>query len=484
MQHLVMGALGLGAVPHHVLLSVVQDAFNVINVDRVTFQNDMQFHWSICFTCSGAKETEAQFTAGLTTKLQRGTSVRISMAVDMALFTNDTTRETFVSRTFDLVNKYQFTGIDVLPNDKLPPLDTGDTDFSHPRTAVVLNFIAAFREIKAHFGPNFTLTFTTPPSTFQSLSSPSVYQSSGALLPVLHALRDDIVVICQGLSTDEGNTVVDSNGVSVSSFTADYWVALARPLLQGFNVAGNPFPAFAPEQVCLGWRTPGLSAKGPTATEREAFDSHLQIFQDGITCIMQDTACNTISPSGEPFPNLLGVAVFFINDDAFLGGSFARVFPPLLDNAQASTSPPDTSINQTGSPSTSTTLSPSSVVMGNSHGLQGAVIAAIIIPVVALVILAVLLIIVLRRRRPSPDTEAPRSDIVATSSVAHGSESNQYMLSAPQPYSAPVTIAPRAVSKGAVPRTFGAHDEQSHPTESEEHSSDFEPAPPLYYAGR
>jgi chitinase len=64
----------------------------------------------------------------------------------------------FVNSVTQIVTDYGFEGIDLGFETPSLVLDPGDADFRHPKTASVVNLVAALRELREHFGSQFMLT--------------------------------------------------------------------------------------------------------------------------------------------------------------------------------------------------------------------------------------------------------------------------------------------------------------------------------------
>jgi len=145
-------------------------------------------------------------------------------------------------------------------------------------------------------------------------------------LPVIHGLRDKLTFIhVQHYNT---GTVAALDGQVYASGTADFQVAMAEMLLQGFPVGGNPnlfFPALREDQVAIGLpATPPAAGSGYTPPAEIAKAINYLVFgrSYGGRYILR-------KPSG--YPNFRGVMTWSINWDRFANFGFSRGIRPVLN---------------------------------------------------------------------------------------------------------------------------------------------------------
>jgi chitinase len=238
----------------------------------------------------------------------------------------ETDRQNFTNSIINLVTQYGFNGIDIDFEGSSVSLNGGDTDFRNPTTPKIRNLISATRAIADHFGPDFILSMA--PETFFVQVGFQVYgNSAGAYLPVIHGLRDKLTFIhVQHYNT---GTMVALDGQVYASGNADFQVAMAEMLLQGFPVGGNPnmfFPALREDQVAI-----GLPAAPPAAGS--GYTPPAEITK-AINYLVFGTSYGgryTLrKPSG--YPNFRGVMTWSINWDRFASFGFSRGIRPVLDD--------------------------------------------------------------------------------------------------------------------------------------------------------
>jgi len=94
-----------------------------------------------------------------------------------------------VNSVTQIVTEYGFDGIDLDFESPSLDLDPGDTNFRHPKTASVVNLIAALHALGEHFGPDFMLSLV-PEGTQIAGGYPSYGGQFGSYLPLLWGVRD------------------------------------------------------------------------------------------------------------------------------------------------------------------------------------------------------------------------------------------------------------------------------------------------------
>lgn len=160
-------------------------------------------------------------------------------------------QDNFSDSVTKTVQQYGFDGIDINLEGKVV-LDRGDTDFKNPTSASIKYLTAGIREIRSNFGPDFILSLA--PETVNVQGGFRSYEGfSGSYLPVIHELRDILTYLQVQHYNSDALAARDYN--TYSSGTADFHVAMAEMLLQGFPVQGDSrqvFPPLRPEQIVIG----------------------------------------------------------------------------------------------------------------------------------------------------------------------------------------------------------------------------------------
>jgi chitinase len=185
---------------------------------------------------------------------RRGKKVLISLGGGGEYFTlaQAASIPNFVTSVTQIVTEYGFDGIDLDFESPSLVLDAGDTDFRHPKTASVVNLIAALRELREHFGAQFMLTLV--PEGTQIPGGYSGYGGQfGSYLPLLWGVRD----IVSFVDVQDYNTppFEGLDGEIYQLGSVNYDAAMTELLLQGFPVDGNAdsFPPVPADKVAVGF---------------------------------------------------------------------------------------------------------------------------------------------------------------------------------------------------------------------------------------
>ncbi|WP_224360623.1 chitinase [Hyalangium versicolor] len=250
----------------------------------------------------------------------RGKKVLISIggANGHVQLRNDTERQQFVSSMKQIINDYGFDGMDIDFEGSSISLNSGDSDFKNPTTPLVKNLISATREIRNAYGANFILSMA-PEVFYVQVGYQAYGPSAGAYLPVIYGVRDILTYIHpQHYNT---GSVLGLDNVAYNAGTADFQVAMAEMLLQGFPVAGNPnnvFPALRPDQVAIGLPST-TQAAGSGFTSVADTQRALGYLTKGTSYGGRYQLRN---PAG--YPAFRGLMTWSINWDKFGGFSFSR----------------------------------------------------------------------------------------------------------------------------------------------------------------
>jgi chitinase len=227
-------------------------------------------------------------------------------------------RQNFINSVTSIINQYGFNGIDVDFEGGSVTLNAGDTDFSNPTTPKIINLISALRTLAGNFGPGFILSMA-PETFFVQVGFASYGGSAGAYLPVIHGVRDKLTFIhVQHYNT---GSVLGLDGVAYNSANADFHVAMADMLLQGFPVGGNQsriFAALRPDQVAIGLPA-ATQAAGSGYTPPAEVQRALNYLIRGIPFGGRYTLRN---PAG--YPDFRGLMTWSINWDRFNNFEFSR----------------------------------------------------------------------------------------------------------------------------------------------------------------
>jgi chitinase len=185
----------------------------------------------------------------------QGKKVLISLGGGGEYFTlaQEASIPNFVNSVEQIVKEYGFDGIDLDFESPSLVLDPGDSDFRHPKTASVVNLIAALHQLREKLGPGFMLTLV--PEGTQIPGGYAGYGGQfGTYLPLLWGVRDILTFVdVQDYNTPPFQGL---DGEIYQMGSVNYDAAMTELLLHGFPVsgrAGDFFPAVPANQVAVGF---------------------------------------------------------------------------------------------------------------------------------------------------------------------------------------------------------------------------------------
>lgn len=225
---------------------------------------------------------------------------------------------TFVNSVTQIVTEYGFDGIDLDFESPSLALDPGDTDFRHPKTASVVNLIAALRKLRQHFGPGFMLSLV-PEGTQIPAGYVTYGGQFGTYLPLLWGLRD----ILSFVDVQDYNTppFEGLDGEIYQLGTANYDAAMTELLLHGFPVAGRAadfFPPMPADKVAVGFLV-GTATPKLVSTAMEYL----------ITGKAPECLTYKLQHSGG-YPELMGAMFWTIDGDQDENFAFSNLIGPQL----------------------------------------------------------------------------------------------------------------------------------------------------------
>jgi chitinase len=234
--------------------------------------------------------------------------------------------DAFVTSLHGIITTYGFAGLDIDLEGTSLGLAAGDTDFRAPTTPSIVNMIGAIERLLDLLPGDFILS--AAPETIYVQAGIQAYGGPwGAYLPVLHALRDRLSWV--QVQHYNSGSMYGLDGAIYVAGTADFHVAMAEMLLQGFAVAGGAeFPPLQPRQVVIGVpASPGAAGSG--YTEPDTLVAALDRLATGAP---YGGAYELVQPGG--YPGLRGVMMWSINWDVEAGGALSgpvRSFLSSLD---------------------------------------------------------------------------------------------------------------------------------------------------------
>ncbi len=249
-------------------LSEISDKWDIINIAFAV--PTVPLGSTMTFTPDPAIYASVQaFKDDIAALQRKGKKVLISMGGETGVVGINTPgdAQAFSNSMINIVREYGFDGIDIDFEGQSISLAEGDTDFKNPTSPKIVNLISAFKTIISRFDTDFIVSMA-PETLFVQGGYSSYGGSAGAYLPVIYALRDDMDYIhVQHYNT---GCMLGLDGVCYNSANADFHVAMAEMLLQGFPVAGNQqFPALRPDQVAIGLPANTMAAGSGYTTPAE-----------------------------------------------------------------------------------------------------------------------------------------------------------------------------------------------------------------------
>ncbi|MFF0224559.1 chitinase [Streptomyces sp. NPDC004629] len=310
-------------------LADVPDSWDVIDLafgePTSATSGDIRFNRCPVTECPNV-ESDADFKAAIKAKQAAGKKVLISIggANGQVQLTTTAARDTFVSSVSKIIDEYGLDGLDIDFEGHSLSLNADDTDFRNPKTPVVVNLIAAVKTLKAKYGSDFVLTMA--PETFFVQMGYQYYGTgkwggqdprSGAYLPVIHALRDDLTLL--HVQDYNSGPIMGLDNQYHSMGGADFHIAMTDMLLTGFPVAGdagNLFPPLRPDQVAIGMPASVNAGNGHVAPSEVT---------KALDCLTKKTNCGSYAPHGT-WPALRGLMTWSINWDRFGSWEFQKNF--------------------------------------------------------------------------------------------------------------------------------------------------------------
>ncbi len=297
-------------------LREVSDKWDVINVSfavptvlggsTITFAPDPGIYPSV-----------QEFKNDVALLQSRGKKVLISVggatgAVDIS---SPSDAQAFSSTVINIIREYGFDGLDINFEGSSLSLIGGDTDFRNPTSPKLVYTIQGCRTILGQFGSDFILSMA--PETLYVQGALSGYGgSAGAYLPLIYALRNDLDYIqVQHYNT---GSMLGLDLQAYSQGNADFHVAMAEVLLQGFTINGNAFPALRPDQVVIGLP----ASPNRTAAPAGGYTSPAEVHQALDYLIKgQSFGGRYQLRNSSGYPSFRGLMTWSINWDVTTGGS-------------------------------------------------------------------------------------------------------------------------------------------------------------------
>lgn len=256
----------------YIELSEVDSRYNVINVAFALPKAGTDYYMEFV----PDKGTPKEFKSKISELKNKGKKVLISVGGATAPITlsNNTERDSFVSSLTNIINYYEFDGIDI--DFEGTSLSISGGTIANPTDAGVGNLIDAIKQIMSKFRTknNKKLLLSMAPETAFVQGGMSAYSGIwGAYLPVINALRDSIDILQVQLYNSGTMYGIDSKIYSQS--TPDFIIAMTEAVIQGFNTTGGKFDGLPANKISVALPACSMAAGGgfaDTATVKKALE--------------------------------------------------------------------------------------------------------------------------------------------------------------------------------------------------------------------
>ncbi|WP_416293288.1 chitinase [Paenibacillus illinoisensis] len=313
----------------NIRLRNVSTAYDIINV---SFAEPVS-HGSGTLAFTPYNATTAEFKSDIAYLQSQGKKVLLSMggANGTIELTDASKRQQFEESLKSIISTYGFNGLDIDLEGSSLSLNAGDTDFRNPTTPKIVNLIQGVKAVKSHFGSEFILT-AAPETAYVQGGYLSYGGPWGAYLPVIHALRNDLTLL--HVQHYNSGSMVGLDGRSYAQGTADFHVAMAEMLLQGFQVGGSSgsfFSPLRPDQIAIGVPASQQAAGGGYTSPAE-LQKALNYLIKGVS---YGGSYTLRQPTG--YPGLKGIMTWSINWDAYTNLQFSNAHRSYLNGLSTQT---------------------------------------------------------------------------------------------------------------------------------------------------
>ena len=261
-----------GSAPY-IPLDSIDSRYNVIEVSFASPATGTTYNMT--FVPDGATQSELQ--TGISHLQSQGRKVLISIggANGVVTLANVAQRDTFITTMTNIINTYNFDGIDLDLEGSSVSVSGGT--ISNPTDQSIINMIAAVKQIMSNYRTHFNkkMLLTMAPETAYVQGGMSAYGSIwGAYLPIINGLRDSLDILQVQLYNSGTMYGVDGGIYTVG--TADFIVAMTEAVIHGFTATtGGAFVGLPASKVAVGLPA-CVSAAGSgftdTATVKHAID--------------------------------------------------------------------------------------------------------------------------------------------------------------------------------------------------------------------
>ncbi|MFM8840404.1 MAG: glycosyl hydrolase family 18 protein [bacterium] len=247
-------------------------------------------------------------------------------------FPNDNAKQAFITSMNDIMDTYDFDGIDIDIEHGNCIIITGGT-IANPSNASQVRLIDAIKTIMNHHqsSKGKKMILTMAPETAYVQGGQSGFGSIwGGYLPIIHALRDSLDILQVQLYNSGTMYGIDRN--IYTQGTADFIVAMTEAVIQGFATAGGQFNGLPASKVAVGLPSCTSAAGGGYVDTATIMKAMKYLRGKG------SKPGSYAMVSGSGYPNLKGMMTWSINWDAKAQCNGAYSFAECYQNVH--TEPP------------------------------------------------------------------------------------------------------------------------------------------------
>lgn len=247
-------------------------------------------------------------------------------------FPNDNAKQAFITSMNDIMDTYEFDGIDIDIEHGNCIIITGGT-ITNPTNASQVRLIDAIKTIMNHHqsSKGKKMMLTMAPETAYVQGGQSGFGSIwGGYLPIIHALRDSLDILQVQLYNSGTMYGIDRNVYTQG--TADFIVAMTEAVIQGFATAGGQFNGLPASKVAVGLPSCTNAAGGGYVDTATIMKAMKYLRGKG------SKPGSYTMVSGNGYPNLKGMMTWSINWDAKAQCNGAYSFAECYQNVH--TEPP------------------------------------------------------------------------------------------------------------------------------------------------
>ncbi|HJO92524.1 MAG TPA: glycosyl hydrolase family 18 protein [Victivallales bacterium] len=334
-------------------LTDVNEKYNVIHIsfaESVSYTDP-----TMRFILDTNIQSKESFKQDIKELQAQGRKVIISMGGANAFvqLKSNNDKQLFTDSMINIMEEYNFDGLDVDLEQGSVSLDANDGDFRNSTTVSIINLIDSIRDIHDYFNAkDKKIIISLVPEVGHVQQGMEAYRGVyGSYLPVMYGLRDIMTYVApQYMNVGSGNRIIALDGQKYQNGTKDFIVAMTEMLLKGFPVI-NPvtgdtiqFPALREDQVGFACPATPIAAPAGGYMEPEEMIKALNYLTKGESF---GGSYNLLNQKG--YPDIRGMVTWSINWDNTTEGETAvdEWVNSYYDYFYGDSEPEDNEIDQT-----------------------------------------------------------------------------------------------------------------------------------------